>query len=223
MPAYGPEGYSMICIKINKWCIEDLLKAQSSLQMLNGKCKFITHLILPQFSPQIERVPLSPFCVQLFPYLFHLFSRDALRSTGDKSLMDACLDFVWQCFIPLFPLKKKFYIWYQRVFFPLLCHCWSSWCGVCWYILVRLAVFYGQLLLLSCWTSVQQGQPRGGWTCSWGQEPSQSSSSVVRHSRKSKAKAHDTGLKGYPLLLHQAQQSHGNRLTSLAQLAISEV
>lgn len=156
MPACGPEGYSVIYIKINKWCIEKFLKAQSSLQMLNGKCKFITHLILPQFSPQIERVPLSPFCVQLFPYLFHLFSRDALRSTGDKSLMDACLDFVWQCFIPLFLLKVLHLI--PEVFFQLLCHCWSSWCGVCWYILVRLAVFYGQLFLLSCWTSLHQGQ-----------------------------------------------------------------
>lgn len=90
---------------LNKWCVEELLKAQSSSQMLNGKCKFITHLILPRFSPEVERVPFSPFCVQLFPYLFHLFSRDALTSTGDKSLPDACLDFVWQCFLPLFPLK----------------------------------------------------------------------------------------------------------------------
>lgn len=214
----------MICIKINKWCIEDLLKAQSSLQMLNGKCKFITHLILPQFSPQIERVPLSPFCVQLFPYLFHLFSRDALRSTGDKSLMDACLDFVWQCFIPLFPLKKSS-TFDTRGFFSAALSLLELmvWCMLVYFSkagCLLWAAFAAQLLNLFVSRTTA---PEGGWTWSWGQETSQPSSSVVRHSRKSKARAQDTGLKGYPLLLHQAQQSHGNRLTSLAQLAISEV
>lgn len=84
-----------------------------------------------------------------------------------------------------------------------------------------LWVAFAAQSLNSC--AARTRSPGGGWTCSCGQEPSQPSWSVVRHSHKSKAKAQDTGLKGYPLLLHRAQQSHGNRLTSLAELAISEV